>query len=164
MDTFKTPRARIGPLYMHQLSHFSLVFFARRLFEARRSSPNYLTFARSSSRSRFELISRRHAITSEGSTARRRHRLCGKIKDLYCFFFPSSFCFRNLFRFVMLSGIISGFRWTEEPRCIWPPTVQNSIKAKSDLLCTTFPSLLLLIIPFQFTLIYPCGSYMLLLA
>lgn len=39
----------------------------------------------------------------------------------------------------LYSGIISGFRWTEERRCIWPPTVQNSIKAKSDLLCTTSP-------------------------
>lgn len=34
----------------------------------------------------------------------------------------------------LYSGIISEFRWTEEPRCTWPLSAHNSIKAKSDLL------------------------------
>lgn len=57
---------------------------------------------------------------------------------------------------VLYSGVISGFRWTEEPRCIWPLSVQNSIKAKPDLLRLSlpFPPSLFLLISLQFTVLY----------
>lgn len=57
---------------------------------------------------------------------------------------------------VLYSGVISGFRWTEEPRCIWPLSVQDSIKAKSDLFCFSFSfaPLLFLLISLQFTVLY----------
>lgn len=163
MDTFKTPRVHAGPLYMHQLSHCSLVFLAWRLFLARRSSPSYLTSARSSSRSRLELVSRRHAITSEGSTARRRQRLCCKIKDLYCFFFsfPPPFVseiFSGLWCFIFRDNIRIQMNGGTQVYLATVGAEFNQSQVRPAL--HNLPSWLLLIIPFQFMLIYLCGSHM----
>lgn len=86
----------------------------------------------------FTLVSCCHVIMCEGTTARQRQHLCKKRKKIWTTPEGAPPYLRNSGAFqasdALYSGIISGFIWTEEPRCIWPLSVQNSIKAKPDLL------------------------------
>lgn len=162
----------VCPLYMHYQSHFSLTTWKTHSFcmiiviitmFLTEWDPQVSDFCLLL----FTLVSCRHVIMCGDTTSRQRQHLCKKKeKKIWTTSEGAPPYLRNSGAFqasgALYSGIISGFRWTEEPRCIWPLSVQNSIKAKPDLLHLSphsTPSLFLLI-SLQFTALYWHECYM----